>query len=72
VKSPPDLCGGRPVSVAEYPSFEVALAALGGRRRVSLPNVLAHVLASVRTNANPVDSHMMVYETLTHGGVPPP
>lgn len=71
VKSPPDLCGGKPVSVAEYPSFEVALAALGGRRKVSLPNVLAHVLASVRTNANPVDSHMMVYETLTHGGVPP-
>lgn len=71
VKSPPDLCGGKPVSVAEYPSFEVALAALGGRRKVSMPNVLAHVLASVRTNANPVDGHMMVYETLTHGGVPP-
>jgi len=71
VKSPPDLCSGKPVSVAEYPSFEVALAALGGRRKVSMPNVLAHVLASVRTNADPVDSHMMVFETLTHGGVPP-
>jgi hypothetical protein len=71
VASPADLCGGKPVSVAEYPSFEVALAALSGRRKVTMPNVLAHVLASVRTNANPVDGHMMVYETLTHGGVPP-
>ncbi len=71
VKSPPDLCSGATVKVAEYPSFEVALAALSGRRNVSLPNVLAHVLASVRTNKAPVDAHMMVFETLTHGGVPP-
>jgi hypothetical protein len=72
VASPPDLCGGRPVDAhAELPSYEVALAALGGRRGLPLPNVRAHVLASVRTNANPVDAHMIVYETLTHGGVPP-
>jgi hypothetical protein len=71
VKSPPDLCSGAAVHVAEYPSFEVALAALSGRRNVSLTNVLAHVLASVRTNKDPVDAHMMVFETLTHGGVPP-
>lgn len=70
VKSPSDLCGGNPVSVAEYPSFEVALSALSGRLNVSMPNVLKHVLATVRTNKNPVDSHMMIYETLTHGGVP--
>ena len=71
VKSPADLCGGTAVKVAEYPSFEVALAALSGRRNASIPNVLAHVLASVRTNKDPVDSHMMVYETLTHGGAAP-
>lgn len=69
--SPKDLCSGRPVDAhAQQPSYEVALAALGGRRGKALPNVLKHVLASVRTNPDPVDSHMMVYETLTHGGVP--
>lgn len=70
--SPSDLCSGRAVDArAEYPSYEVALAALGGRRGMALPNVLKHIQTSVRTNPNPVDPHMIIYETLTHGGVPP-
>ena len=71
--SPKDLCSGRAVDAhAQLPSYQVALAALGGRRGMALPNVLKHVLDSVRTNPDPVDAHMIVYETLTHGGVPAP
>ena len=70
--SPPDLCGGRKVDAhAEYPTYEVALAELHDRRGIPMPNVLAHVLKSVRTNPDPVDPHMIIFETLTHGGVPP-
>lgn len=71
-KSPPDLCSGRAVDAhAEYPTYEVAYAALALRRGISMPVSLAHIVASVRTNGNPVDAHMIVYETLTHGGVAP-
>ena len=70
VQSPKDLCGGAPVKVAEAPSFEVALSALSGRLGAGIPNVVLHVETSVRSNPNPVDAHMMVFETLTHGGVP--
>jgi hypothetical protein len=71
-KSPPDLCSGRAVDAhAELPTYEVAYSALALRRGISMPTTLEHILASVRTNENPVDTHMMVFETLTHGGLAP-
>ena len=74
VASPHDLCSGRAVDVASgarMPSYEVALNALHNRLGLAMPNVLQHVLTSVRTSAAPVDVHMIVFETLTHGAAAP-
>ena len=71
VVSPKDLCSGRKVNLAQLPSYEVAYNALANRLHLPLPSVLSHITDNVRTSANPVDAHMIVYETLTHGGSPP-
>lgn len=68
--SPATLCSGRPVDVASgvrMPSYEVAHARLA-QRGLPTPSALEHILDSVRSNPDPVDPHMCVYETLTHGG----
>ena len=70
VKSPSDLCGGRAVDVASgivLPTYEVAHARLA-QRGFAMPNALQHIQLSVRTEADPVNTHMAIYETLTHGG----
>lgn len=72
VKSPPTLCGGRAVDVgggANMPTYEVAYNRLHNALGRDLPNVLSHITGSVRAPSNSgVDEHMMVFETLTHGG----
>jgi hypothetical protein len=68
--SPKTLCGGTPVDVSsgtKMPSYEVAHARLTSLGFAS-PNALQHIVDSVRMNPDPVDAHMCVYETLTHGG----
>lgn len=70
IVSPPDLCGGRAVDVAsgvKMPSYEVAHARLA-QQGLMTPNALQHLVDSVRPNPDPVDAHMCVFETLTHGG----
>jgi hypothetical protein len=75
VKSPSDLCSGKAVDVSsEYPSYEVAYNALARRgagsptpTHYNMSSTLAHLQATVRTNPDPVDPHMMIYESLTHG-----
>lgn len=74
VKSPADLCGGTPVNVFQYPSYEVAFNALSRRGAGkptpsphSMPFTLQHLNVTVRAMPDPVDPHMMVYESLTHG-----
>ena len=72
VVSPSDLCSGRKVIVEQIPTFEVAYNALANRLALALPSVLLHLEDTVRTSADPVDYHMVVFESLTHGGSPPP
>ena len=70
--SPPTLCSGRAVDVgvgAKMPTNEVAYNRLHNALGRDLPNVLSHISGSVRAPSNSgVDEHMMVFETLTHGG----
>ena len=70
--SPPTLCSGRAVDVgvgAKMPTYEVAYNRLHNALGRDLPNVLLHLSGSVRAPSNSgVDEHMMVFETLTHGG----
>ena len=68
----PLLCSGAPLSLHTAPTFEVGYAALALRRGLALPLTMQHIVASVRTMPNPVDAHMMVFETLTHGALPAP
>jgi len=70
-KPPSYVCGGYvDISGYEYPSFEVGYNAFVNRGSSSLPITLAHIQQKVRTNADPYDWHMIIYETLTHGGSP--
>jgi hypothetical protein len=53
-----------------YPTMEVGYARLA-TAAAPLPATLAHLVKDVRTLPEPVNRWMMVWETLTHGGVPP-
>jgi len=66
---PKDVCGGK-VELVDHPTFEVGYNAYHNRLGVAMPKTLNWLNKSVRTLSNPIDDHMMVYETLTHGGSP--
>src|SRR5579859_1065930 len=71
---PSTVCGGS-VNLVRYPTFEVGYNEFHNRLQNSLPNTLSWLEQNVRTQSVPVDWHMMVFETLTHGadaGVTPP
>jgi hypothetical protein len=74
---PSYLCNGTGLKVSQAPTFEIAHTALAirgagnGTALFSLPYTLAHLMTQVRTMADPSMMFMMIYETLTHGGVPP-
>jgi len=69
-KPPSYVCGGTVDIGSEYPSYEVGYNAFVNRGAYSLPTSLQHIQQKVRTNSDPYDSHMIIYETLTHGGSP--
>jgi len=63
---PSYVCGGK-VSLAKYPTFEIGYNAYHNRLGDPLPNTSDWIGQGVRTQNVPVDHHMMVFETLTHG-----
>jgi len=69
-KPPSYVCGGTVDISSQYPSYEIGYNAFVNRETYSLPNSLQHIQAKVRTNPDPYDWHMIIYETLTHGGSP--
>jgi hypothetical protein len=69
-KPPSYVCGGTVDISSQYPSYEVGYNAFVNRNTYSLPNSLQHITQKVRTNNDPYDWHMIIYETLTHGGSP--
>lgn len=68
VTPPSYLCGNGKVDLRYMPTFVVGYNALGRRSGLPLPHTAAFINASVLPLPDPVDAHMMVYETLTHGG----
>jgi len=69
-KVPSYVCNGTVSISNEYPTFEIGYNAFAIRQTYNLPTTYQHILDKVRTNPDPYDAHMMIYETLTHGGSP--
>jgi hypothetical protein len=67
---PSYVCGGK-VSLSEYPTFEIGYNEYHNRLGSRLPNTIEWIEQEVRTQAVPVDHHMIVFETLTHGASAP-
>jgi hypothetical protein len=63
---PTTVCGGT-VNLVRYPTFEVGYNEFHNRLLNSLPNTLSWLQQNVRAQSVPVDWHMMIFETLTHG-----
>jgi hypothetical protein len=63
---PSSVCGGQ-VTLAQRPTFEIGYNEYHNRLGDSLPNTLQWLVSNVRAQSLPVDNHMMVFETLTHG-----
>jgi hypothetical protein len=70
---PAYVCNGT-VNLSYDPTGEVGYNALVNRMSPpqSLPLWLAHLMTQVRTMPDPASGIIFVYETLTHGGSPPP
>jgi len=66
---PSYVCGGK-VTLVQAPTFEVGYNEYHNRLGQNLPESLQQILQHVRTNSNPTDGHIAVYETLTHGASP--
>lgn len=64
---PEMVCSGN-VTMGQLPTFEIAYNDLHNRRNITLPLTLQHLVTTVRTNPNPINHFMVIYETLTHGG----
>jgi uncharacterized membrane protein len=64
---PTAVCGGT-VTLVIYPTDEVGYNAYHNRLGIGLPYTLSYLTNTIRLLHNPVDAHMMVYESLTHGG----
>ncbi|HEY4356999.1 MAG TPA: alginate lyase family protein [Acidobacteriaceae bacterium] len=64
---PAAVCGGT-VSLNTYPTFEIGYNEYHNRLNQNLPYTLQWLTQNVRQQATPVDYHMVVFETLTHGG----
>ena len=66
---PQFVCGGK-VKAHQDPTFEMAYNAYANRGNMTMPNTLNYLTEVTRKQRDPVDRHMMIYETLTHGGWP--
>jgi hypothetical protein len=63
---PNSVCGGK-VTLVQHPTFEIGYNEYHNRLGDSLPHTLNWLVTNVRTQALPVDHHMIVFETLSHG-----
>jgi len=64
---PTSVCGGT-VALQTYPLDEIGYNEYHNRLHVDLPNTFNYLQTVVRQLSDPVDHHMMVYESLSHGG----
>jgi hypothetical protein len=62
---PEYVCGGK-INMHQAPTCEIAYTAFSHRLGFPMPNTLKHLQNTVRKLDPLVDTHMMIYETLTH------
>jgi hypothetical protein len=65
--TPAYVCNGT-VTVRNFPSGEIGYNHYHNRQGVSLPLTGQYLDSMIRVFGNPTEYHMMVYETLSHGG----
>jgi len=66
-KTVPDyICNGT-VNLGTGPTFVIGYNQLHNRLGISLPNTMKWITTNVDHLKDPVDNHLMVFETLTHG-----
>jgi len=63
---PNSVCGGS-VTLVSHPTFEIGYNHYHNRVGDTLPQTLQWITSNIRTQSVPVDHHMMIFETLTHG-----
>ncbi|HXN21501.1 MAG TPA: alginate lyase family protein [Candidatus Dormibacteraeota bacterium] len=63
---PSSVCGGS-VTLVQYPTFEIGYNHYHNRLGEALPETLNWLNSNIRAKSLPVDHHMMVFETLSHG-----
>jgi hypothetical protein len=56
------------IDLVEYPTNEIGYNEFHNRLGLNLPYTLQYLNQTIRQMANPTEYHIMVYETLTHGG----
>jgi len=64
---PTSVCGGT-VTLQVYPTDEIGYNEYHNRLGIDLPLTLQYLQTVIRQLANPTEYHIMVYETLSHGG----
>jgi hypothetical protein len=64
---PASVCGGI-VKPENYPTDEIGYTEYHIRLGMNLPNTLEYLQKVIRKLSDPTERHIMVYESLTHGG----
>jgi rhamnogalacturonyl hydrolase YesR len=64
---PASVCGGQ-VKPAHNPTYEIGYNEFHNRLGMDLPLTWQYIVQGIRQQPTPVDIHMMIFETLTHGG----
>jgi len=64
---PSYVCGGT-VTLQVYPTDEIGYNEYHNRLGIDLPLTLQYLQNTIRQLSNPTEYHIMVYETLSHGG----
>jgi hypothetical protein len=64
---PTSVCGGT-VTLQVYPTDEIGYNEYHNRLGIDLPLTLQYLQTVIRQLPNPTEYHIMVYESLTHGG----
>jgi rhamnogalacturonyl hydrolase YesR len=65
--APISVCGGQ-IKLARNPTYEIGYNEFHNRLGIDLPVTRQYIEQGIRQQPSPVDIHMMVFETLTHGG----
>ena len=64
---PSYVCGGT-VTLQVYPTDEIGYNEYHNRLGLELPLTIEYLNSTIRQLPNPTEYHIMVYETLSHGG----